>query len=404
MIGIYRNDLIYSVSYALDYLEKEVVMISENHAKRVAYLAVNIGKTFGLDQKALLNLGACAALHDNALSEYYQKRLINHQMITPNNFGANLGLHCEMGEKNMTYLSFYDDIKGSILYHHENADGSGPFHKKADETPLYARIIHLADTLDALYDLSTMDEHKYLKISDFVESRKQILYDEKVVDAFLSTFDSEDKLVLHDRCLKEHFDEVLSEECYYYQPQQLINLSKMFAKIIDYKSPFTSSHSAGVAEKALQMAIYYGYNEDKQAQLYFAGALHDIGKLMVENDILEKPGKLDPQEYDLIKDHARAGYEVLHRIRGMETISAWAYKHHEKLDGSGYPFGLKGEALNHEERLMAVIDIYQALSETRPYKEPLTHEAVMKIMDQMVKSGKIDGQIVQDIDRCLNTI
>jgi HD-GYP domain-containing protein (c-di-GMP phosphodiesterase class II) len=134
-------------------------------------------------------------------------------------------------------------------------------------------------------------------------------------------------------------------------------------------------------------------------KLYLAGAFHDIGKLAIPNTILEKPGKLEPAEFKKMQEHALYSYKILSKIHGFEDICSWACAHHEKLDGSGYPFGTKGDKLNHNQRLLCCIDIYQALTEPRPYKKPFSHETAIKMMRSMAAAGKIDRQITEDIDR-----
>lgn len=120
---------------------------------------------------------------------------------------------------------------------------------------------------------------------------------------------------------------------------------------------------------------------------------------MISNDILEKPDRLTQSEYSTMQDHARATYDILSAVRGMEDITLWASLHHEKLDGSGYPFGKTAEELGQNERLLACLDIYQALVEKRPYKDGMPHEAAMAILNGMAARGQLDGDIIGDVDR-----
>ena len=180
----------------------------------------------------------------------------------------------------------------------------------------------------------------------------------------------------------------------------LRELSTFFAHITDYKSHFTWQHSLGIAEKAERMGEFYGYSRQMCDMMFIAGALHDIGKLLIPNDILEKPGRLTQEEYREIQNHALGTWELLKDIGGMEDIARWASLHHEKLDGSGYPFGYKAEQLGKNERVMACLDIYQALVEERPYKASLHHEEAMAILQKMGDAGHLDRQIIQDIDHC----
>lgn len=159
----------------------------------------------------------------------------------------------------------------------------------------------------------------------------------------------------------------------------------------------------GIAKKAEMMGEYYGLDDDICSCLYIAGALHDIGKLMIPENILEKPGKLTREEYSEIQNHAMGTYRMLSNIGGLEDITRWAALHHEKLDGSGYPFGLKGNQLGKMERLMACLDIYQALCEERPYKKGFSHKAAIDILKEMGANNQLDPEIIKDIDDCMGS-
>ena len=147
----------------------------------------------------------------------------------------------------------------------------------------------------------------------------------------------------------------------------------------------------------MEMADHYHFSKEKRIWFYFAGAFHDIGKLMVTNDILEKPGSLTSIEFNRIKNHAYWTYMLLSDIPNIEDIRDWASRHHEKLNGSGYPFGLKESDLSFEDKLLAVIDIYQALIEKRSYKKEFTEYDTFAILRQMVNDNLIDGRIVNDL-------
>lgn len=147
------------------------------------------------------------------------------------------------------------------------------------------------------------------------------------------------------------------------------------------------------------MAMYYDCSPEETTKLYFAGALHDIGKLVIDRDILEKPGKLSAQEYEHIQNHAYYTYDILRRIKGLEDVTLWASLHHEKLNGTGYPFGKTAVDLNRNERLLGCLDIYQALTEKRSYKDGLSHEKSIDILRDMATKGFIDANIVKDLDR-----
>ena len=122
------------------------------------------------------------------------------------------------------------------------------------------------------------------------------------------------------------------------------------------------------------------------------------------NEILEKPGKLTDEEFKTMKHHAAYTYYILSDIDDFEEIRDWAAFHHERVDGTGYPFGRSAAELNTQERIMACVDIYQALTESRPYKQGMKHEKASGILWDMVKKGLIDGDIVRQVDSCFAAI
>lgn len=391
------NDLMLSFSTALDYVEKSLVGVSSGHSKRVAALSSKMSAYFSQDSKQRFFLTVAAALHDNALTEFISEELIPSGLKESkmNDYiGENLGRHCVMGEQNVSTLSFYPEIKDVVLYHHEQADGNGPFHKEYWEVPLFARIIHFADICDVKFHFDKLDREKYQRINEFLEGDGQKLFDKECIAAF--------RQIPYEELSQNSFNEELASIAPIkkdYNSEQVQALAGFFAKIIDYKSPFTSRHSLGVAQKAMEMSVFYGWDEEEQNKMYLAGAVHDVGKLAVDSDVLHKEGKLTSEEYEEIQNHAIGTYNILSKIGGLEEITAIASHHHEMLDGTGYPFKKTAKDLTMKERVMAVVDIYQALTEPRPYKTAMTHHKAMTILNDMAEKGKLDKQIVMDINK-----
>jgi putative nucleotidyltransferase with HDIG domain len=145
-----------------------------------------------------------------------------------------------------------------------------------------------------------------------------------------------------------------------------------FAAVIDAKSPFTAAHSRRVARLADAIAARMGLDGVQRRDLHRAALLHDIGKLSVSNRILDKPGRLDDDELRLVREHPRHTAAILSHVRGFETIAADAAAHHERLDGSGYPDGLPKDRLSSAARILAVADVFEALTSERPYRGALS--------------------------------
>ena len=152
MLSIDIVGLIGACSYALDCIEAELVNITNKHGNRVAYISVCMAKYWAIQGDALQDLAMCALLHDNALTQYISEELEKDSVIDLKKdlSEEKTNLHCIYGEKNITKLPFKTDVSNVILYHHEHADGTGPFQKKWNEIPLFARIIHLSDIVDII--------------------------------------------------------------------------------------------------------------------------------------------------------------------------------------------------------------------------------------------------------------
>lgn len=396
--------LLSAFSFALDCVEAELIHVTSNHGKRVAYMSVCMAEKMGVSDDALRDLAACALLHDNALTQYINEEFysdisnidtlkVSSDDITP----RQLGMHCIYGEKNLEKYPFKTGVKDVILYHHEEADGSGPFEKKWTEVPLFARIIHFSDMLDAFCKAQKFDEDVFNKAVHFIEKNKDKRFDSEVTKMFFDAFDKDEFSRLGDEHIEEYFWEKVSCEKSFYSFNVLKDLADLFAKIIDYKSEFTSRHSLGVARTASKISEIMGYDKVICDKMYLAGTLHDVGKIAIGNEILEKPARLTDEEFAKMKNHAGYTYMILSKVDGFEEIRDIAAFHHERLDGSGYPFGKMADELTTLQRIMACADIYQALTEKRPYKDGMDHDKACEILKDMADKNWIDKNITEVI-------
>lgn len=396
--------LLSAFSFALDCVEAELIHVTSNHGKRVAYMSVCMAEKMGGSDDALRDLAACALLHDNALTQYINEEFysdisnidtlkVSSDDITP----RQLGMHCIYGEKNLGKYPFKTGVKDVILYHHEEADGSGPFEKKWTEVPLFARIIHFSDMLDAFCKAQKFDEDVFNKAVHFIEKNKDKRFDSEVTKMFFDAFDKDEFSRLGDEHIEEYFWEKVPCEKSFYSFNVLKDLADLFAKIIDYKSEFTSRHSLGVARTASKISEIMGYDKVICDKMYLAGTLHDVGKIAIGNEILEKPARLTDEEFAKMKNHAGYTYMILSKVDGFEEIRDIAAFHHERLDGSGYPFGKMADELTTLQRIMACADIYQALTEKRPYKDGMNHDKACEILKDMADKNWIDKNITEVI-------
>ena len=394
------NEVLYAVSSGLDAVENELLGVRPGHCKRIAALSIMLGKSLGLTPDELVDLAAFSILHDCALTQINQEEL-EYQKYNDGQGYSELDFNsrrCKISEYNTKYMPFKTNNRDVLLLHRENADGSGPQGRTYDRTPIKSQIIHLADSIDNEFDITNPSRDTYGAIIYYVKSNAGIMFSREVVETFCKTFKMKNLANLSVTNVSNFLRKATKHFSDEYSQQEVINLATLIAKIIDYKSHYTCRHSSGVAVNCKIMAEHYQFPDEKLTRFYLAGALHDVGKLKISNAILQKPGRLNDDEFEQMKKHAYYTYEILNDIKNMDDIKLWASHHHEKLNGTGYPFGLTEAQLSHEERLMACCDIYQALTEERAYKEGFPHEEAISIMRDMAMKGEIDFGIMNAMD------
>jgi HD-GYP domain-containing protein (c-di-GMP phosphodiesterase class II) len=389
------DSLVKAIAMALDSVESELLGASTNHGKRIAVLCSKMGNALGKTPEEIMVMAICALLHDNALTEY----------ILAENLGGHhdpvMKKHCEYGQRNVDALCIKPSAKDFILYHHERADGKGPFGIKAGEGPLEAELIAIADTIDVTHHLQRLEAEKLIFLKESIANDSGSRFSKTAVKTMLEVLDLSLLLSLKDDVIENTAEAAFIPWIVDIEAEAIFGLAAFVARIIDYKSIFTRRHSTQIANKAWFMGAYYKFEAKERTELYLAASLHDIGKLITPLAILEKPDKLNAEEFSIIKEHINLTRKLLENIEGFSNIGAWASNHHEKLDGSGYPLGKKAGELDFNSRLLACLDIYQAVSEERPYHPRQSHDKTMQILHEMAEQGKIDTGIIKDMDTVL---
>ena len=171
---------------------------------------------------------------------------------------------------------------------------------------------------------------------------------------------------------------VLTDDTKHYQYAEKLTREMMLAlsKAVDAKDHYTNGHSTRVAHYAKEIARRMGKSAEEQEQIYEMGLLHDVGKIGVSEDIINKTSRLTDEEFAQIKMHTTKGYDILHQISSMPELSIGARSHHEKFNGTGYPDGLKGTEIPEAARIICVADCYDAMTSTRTYSTPKPQETV----------------------------
>ncbi len=168
-----------------------------------------------------------------------------------------------------------------------------------------------------------------------------------------------------------------------------------FARAVDAKSPFTKGHSDRVTAYAIALADALGLSDDDKQKLWRGGNLHDIGKISIPDAILDKPAKLTADEFEVIKQHPLAGVRMIEPYQSLRDTLPVIRWHHERLDGRGYPDGLRGDEIPPLVRIVSVADVYDALANDRPYRPALAHDECLGIMRTSATGGGLDPALVE---------
>jgi HD-GYP domain-containing protein (c-di-GMP phosphodiesterase class II) len=287
-------------------------------------------------------------------------------------------IRCERGSYIAKKLGFSEAVAEGIHSLDEHWNGGGyPNHLMGSEIPMFSRIANLCQTLEVFYEARGEEE-----ALNAVQERSGRWFDPELVAATMAL--SKQGILWLGLDSKDLLENVLVMEP---EERRLVaddatvdSICLAFADIIDAKSPFTYQHSNGVADAAMDIAIHFGMTEFEKKQLRRAALMHDIGKLSVPNSILEKPGKLTNDEWQVVRDHPYYTFQILKRIPAFRSFSSDAASHHERLDGSGYWRHLSGDNISQVARILSVADVFDALRAKRPYRDALPLEQVFSIM------------------------
>jgi HD-GYP domain-containing protein (c-di-GMP phosphodiesterase class II) len=293
-----------------------------------------------------------------------------------------IGTRCDRGAYIARKIGFSEATNQAIYFLDEHWNGKGfPEKRKGEEIPLFSRIMNLCQTLEVFAAMNGVSD-----AFDVIRERSGSWFDPELVNA-AGNLEKEAALwkLLEEEKVRDAVIQMEPLGVFLYADEaKLDNVCEAFADVIDIKSPYTHAHSRGVTRAAVFIAQKLGLPEKEIALVRRSALLHDIGKLSVPNNILDKPGKLTPEEWETIRLHPYYTQRILERISGFQHLAFVASTHHEKLDGSGYFRSLRATQLPMESRAIAVADIYDALSAKRPYRDALPRETVFSIMSKEV--------------------
>ena len=390
------EELLYMLSDAQDLISP---LLSKHH-RQVAYLAFRIAEQSGLSEKDQREVFVAALVHDiGALSTNELLTITENEPLLSNN-------HAFKGAALLEGFRPLSALAKLVKFHHIPwHDGEGLTYE-SESVPFYSHIIHLADRVCAMVHLPNYNILSQMpRILGYVEKQNNQLFVPSFVKA-LKELSTKEYIWLDlicenpiSRLSRDDLFENLTLDI-----NDTLDYAILFSRLIDFRSRFTASHSAGVANVAEQLAQLIGFSPLECKMMLIAGYLHDVGKLSIDNAILEKPGKLDEEEYNQMRSHTYYTYSMLDKIHSFHLIKIWAAYHHERLDGKGYPFHVDGENIPLGARIMAVADVFTAITENRPYRQGMDRERAIRVLDNMVANGALDLDVINILKNNFDTI
>lgn len=419
-------EVVGALSAALDMTDGQPV----GHSARCCWIGMHIGERLGLDGSELHNLFYMLFLKDlgcssnaaricqlYATNDHEFKRnskLMDHSLgqvlhFVATNTAVKSGLatklktilniarsagnitrdlietRCERGAEIARTMRFPERVAQGILDLDEHWDGRGhPLGRKESDISLMARIALLAQVIDVFHITggrqAAMTEVRR-RAGTWFDPHLVALFETLAKDlSFWAVLEGQDiearVFALEPAANRTPLDDDLLDD-----------IADGFAQVVDAKSPFTSGHSKRVALYSDMIAGELGMERSRKRWLVRGALLHDIGKLGISNEILDKAGKLDDDEWRSMKNHPVLGQHILSKIEAFSGIASIAMNHHEKLNGKGYPNGIGADELDLETRIVTVADIFDALSADRPYRAAMPTSKALSIMKEEVGSG-----------------
>ena len=373
--------------------------VLNDHHKQVALISLRIAEALSLSKDDKNNIVSAGILHDiGAVS--LAERADNMRFE-----GKSGQHHADVGYHLIRIFKPMESAAELIRYHHipwEN--GAGKTYQE-NPVPLGSRILFIADHIALLINRKEEILGQKEKISLMIKSFSGSMFDPDLVEVFLKLAEKEYFwLDLVSPLISKQLELLAKFDVVHLNNDELLSLASLIRRIIDFRSPFTASHSSGVSATATLIGQLAGLDKYTCFELKVAGFLHDLGKLAIPTEILEKPAKLTTGEFNQMRAHTFYTYRVLESIDDLQQINKFGSYHHERLDGTGYPFRLTSDDLPFGSKVMAVADVFTALTEDRPYRKGMTNEQTLLILEKMGENNKLDYNIVKLVKENIDKI
>ena len=360
-----------------------------DHCLRVAYLAMRLAEELGWPAWRRRETAIAGALHDiGAFSLAERLDLMDFET-------ADRGAHARAGYLLLREFKPFERIAETVLHHHLHwRDGQG---ERADGSPVPegSHLLHLADRTAVLFrkDEPVLGQIPGIRAS--IRERSGSWFVPSYVEALLRLCDRDYIwLEISSGAMGDSLRHSLGMETIDTDIREFLDFSRLVCRIVDFKSKFTATHSSGVAAVGKTLASLVGFSRQECVMFEIAAYLHDLGKMAIPSEILEKRDRLTQAEWGVMRTHVYYTYEILNPIEVLNLVASWSSLHQERLDGSGYPFHVGEDDLPLGARLMAVADVFTGITENRPYRKGMTREEALGVLHGMAAKGELDARLI----------
>lgn len=382
-----------SLTSALDFVGADEV----HHGKRVALMAAAVAAELGWDAEGCVGMLHSGLIHDCGVS-----RTREHKQLTETLEWEGAQEHCLRGEAFLLACPPLARFAPRILWHHTRWEELLRLPIAAADRDA-ANLIFLVDRADALlaryYAGQTLKNEilwEHPRIIDRIAGLGKRLFAPEFVEAFRRAAARESFwLAMDPSYIDSEVEDALGPDDSELGTSDALAIAGLFARTIDAKSNYTHEHSTRVARIVRHLAAQDGITGEDLDKIEIAGLLHDIGKLRMPETIIDKPDDLSLEERAIMMRHSYDTGHILRRVFPGEPIADWASMHHENLLGTGYPFHRMARALPREAQIIAIADIFQALSQDRPYRGPLGCVQVFEEIEGHQAEGRVDADMVE---------
>lgn len=375
-----KRDIISAFANTMNLVSPEV----QDHHEKVSYLAYRLAEALDMDEKHRMMAFAGGLLHDIG-------GILKEGNISLSDLEMSAGQAAAVGASILKTFPVTSPFAVVVRESQTPWQRLKNIHTDLKVTHQIGQIVHLADAVSLLLNGESPVLNQIDQVQLMIHCGGESEFSPEVLAAFDRLCSRE--AVWMDMIYQPDFFLELIAENRWISLDETVAMTEFMSKIIDFRSPFTAMHSAGVATTAVALAELVGMSEDECKMMRIAGYLHDIGKLKIPNEILDKPGKLTDEEFNIMKEHAYYTWILLKDVGGFQQIGAWAALHHEKLNGNGYPFHLSENELSLGSRIMTVADIFSALTEERPYRKSMEKGRVVTILREDVQRGLLSNSV-----------